>query len=191
VVTQYVAAVRAGDAKVVRSVLSERFIDHYDLTQEKLESSFIPAVRSDMGPVGRTLEPAFERVLRDGLAVAALRDTAKRPLPGPRAFAVPLAAEDGSWKVEPFGLDLSYGYPDDLSADPRRPYVSFGVNARGKPEARLWIDGRELPLRRQEGTFITFEGRPAKPLAKGRHTVVAFAKSGTRVGALAWTIRVR
>jgi hypothetical protein len=190
VLGRYVAAVRAGDGSTVRELLSDDFVGHYDLDVRKLEAEFIPAVRSNWGPLGRTLGPAFERRLGDELAIAALSDRGKRRLPGPRALAEPLVLEDGEWKVEPFGVDISYGYPDDLSADSRRPFVTFGVNAAGEPEARLWIDGRELPLRRRQGRPVTFEGRPARPLAAGRHVVVAFAKVGDRVGALAWLATV-
>lgn len=190
VLTRYVAAVRAGDAATVMDLLSEKFVDYADLTVEKVETSVIPAVRSDWGPVGRSLAPAFERRLSDVLAVAALKDRSNRLLPGPRALAEPLVREDGDWKVEPFGVDLSYGYPDDLSADATRPFVTFGVNTTGDPEAHLWIDGRELPLTRRPGSPITFEGRPSKPLARGRHVVVAFARVGERVGALAWVSRI-
>jgi hypothetical protein len=145
---RYVAAVRAGDGSTVRELLSDAFVGHYDLDVRKLEAEFIPAVRSNWGPLGRTLGPAFERRLGDELAIAALSDRGKRRLPGPphrqpllerrpRALAEPLVLEDGEWKVEPFGVDMSYGYPDDLSADSRRPFVTFGVNAAGEPEARL------------------------------------------------------
>jgi hypothetical protein len=190
VLIDYVAAVRSGDGAAVLELLSDRFVDRYDLAEEKVESSFIPAVRADLSAVGRSLAPAFERRLTEELAVVALRDRATRLLPGPRAMAEPLVRDDEGWRVEPFGLDLVYGYPDDLSADPTRPFVTFGVNTTGEPEARLWIDGRELPLKRRPGSPIVFEGRPRAPLGRGRHVVVAFAQVGDRVGALAWISKV-
>jgi hypothetical protein len=190
VLSRYVAAVRAGDGAAVRDVLSETFVDHYDLDAKKIETSFIPAVRADLYAVGRSLQPAFERVLRDDLAVAALRNRWARPLPGPRAFAAPLILEDGGWKIEPFGVDMSSGYPIG-SADLRRPFFNFGVNTEGDPKARLWVAGREIPLDRRSGRPITFEAQVTEPLPKGRHVVVAFAEVGDRYGVLAWTIRVR
>jgi hypothetical protein len=188
VLARYVAAVRSGDAAAVMDLFSERFIDRYDLTEEKVEASFLPAVQTDLRTVGRSPTPAFEQLLGEDLAVAALEDRAKRLLPGPRAVAEPLVREGDRWKVEPFGLDLVYGYPDDLSADPRRPVLTFGVNTTGDPEAMLWIDGRELPLKRQPGSGspVMFEARPRRGLAPGRHLVVAFAQVGDRIGAFAW-----
>jgi hypothetical protein len=190
VLIDYVAAVRSGDGAAVLDLLSDGFVDRYDLTEEKAESSFIPAVQADLSSVGRSLAPAFERQLAEELAVVALRDRATRQLPGPRVIAEPLVRDDAGWRVEPFGLDLVYGNPDDLSADPTRPFVSFGVNTTGVPQAKLWIDGRELPLKRQPGLPIVFAGRPRAPLDRGRHVVVAFAQVGDRVGALAWISKV-
>ena len=66
--------------------------------------------------------------------------------------------------------------------------MTFGVNTTGDPEAKLWIDGRELPLKRQPGSGspVMFGARPRRGLAPGRHLVVAFAQVGDRIGALAW-----
>ena len=186
VLIEFVVAVRMGDSEAVRNLLSEKFLDRYDLTDEKLASSFIPALRSKIGPLGPTVEAGFERTIGADLAVAAFKDASARALPGPRAFASPLVREEDGWKVEPFGLDLIYGYPDDLSADSKRPFITFGVNATGDLKARLWVDGRELPLKRRPGSPVTFEARPVERLEPGQHLVVAFAKVGDRVGALAW-----
>lgn len=190
VLMEFVVAVRIEDSEAVRNLLSKRFLDRYDLTDERLASSFIPALRSDIGPLGQTVEADFERMVGADLAVAAFKDASSRALPGLRAFAAPLVREDDGWKVEPFGLDLIYGYPDDLSADSKRPFITFGVNTTGDPKARLWVDGRELPLERRPGSPVMFEARPAKPLKPGRHLIVAFAKVGDRMGALAWVARV-
>jgi hypothetical protein len=113
-------------------------------------------------------------------------------LPGPRAVAEPLVREDDGWKVDPFGVDIVYGYADDLSAEPRRRFLTFGVNTTGDPEAKLWIDGRELPVKRRPGAGspVMFEARPQVPLARGRQLVLAFAQVGDQVGALAWLSRV-
>jgi hypothetical protein len=196
VLQRYVAAVRAGDGEAVLPLLSSRLVDRYQLTAEKTEREFIPAARGDLSAVGRSLAPALERRLRNTLAVAALVDRSTRRLPGPRAYALPLVLEDGDWKVDPFNLRLSYGYPDDLSADPRRPYLTFGVQTAGSPKVRLWLDGRRLPVRRQPGrrrrpAALEFEARPSNRLASGVHVVVAFAEVGDQVGALAWRFRIR
>ena len=191
VLADFVLAVRGGDSERTLGYLSRRFVERYDLTEKKVKSSFIPAVRADMGPVGEIIELAFEETIDPDLAVAALRDASARPAAGPRAYASPLVREQGNWKVEPFGLDMSYGYPDDFSSDSSRPFISFGVNTAGDPEGHLWVDGNELPLKKQPGTPITFEARPAEPLEAGRHLVVAFAAVGDRAGALAWLLTVR
>jgi hypothetical protein len=189
VLQQYVRAVRAGDAEAVLGVLSSRVIRQFDLTEEKLKRE-IWALRSSFAGVGRTLVPAFEVRLGNESVVAALDDASRRRLHGVRAFALPLVREDDGWKVEPFLLRVGSGYPDDLSADPRRPFLTFAVTTAGEPEARLWIDGRELPVRNQPGSHVAFEARPKQRLSKGRHVVVAFVQVGDRMGALAWVIRV-
>jgi hypothetical protein len=188
VLQQYVRAVRSGDAEGVLEVLSARVIDHYELTEEKVRRELRAWPLE--GGIGRRLVPAFERRLADDRAVAALQDATRRRLPGPRAFALPLVLEDDGWKVEPFLLRVGSGYPDDLSADPRRPFLTFVVSTPGRPEARLWIDGRELAVRNQPGSHVAFEARPRKRLAQGRHVVVVFSKVGDRVGAFAWQLRI-
>jgi hypothetical protein len=189
VLQQYVRAVRAGDAEAVLGVLSSRVIRQFNLTEERLQRD-ISTLQGSLGGVGRTLVPAFEVRIGDELVVAALDDASRRRLRGARAFALPIVLEDDSWKVEPLVLRVGSGYPDDLSADPRRPFLTFVVTTRGNPQARLWIDGRELRVRKQPGSHVAFEARPKQRLAKGRHVVVAFAEVGDRVGALAWVIRV-
>jgi hypothetical protein len=189
VLIEFVTAVRAQDMEATRELLSTRFSEKY-LDRPQAEAALFGALAADMGPIGKRIEPAFELQLEDDLAVAAVKDTIKRRLPGPRAYAAPLVREDDEWKVEPLGMRLSAGYPDDQSADPRRPFLTVGVPTTGDPEARLWIDDVELALGLKQGSHVVFEGRPDKSVSPGRHTVVAFAVVGETVAARAWTLHI-
>ncbi len=186
---EFVTAVRAQDMEATRELLSARFVDRH-FGRPEAEAALFGALAADMGPIGKRIEPAFELQLEDDLAVAAVKDTIRRRLPGPRAYAVPLVREDDGWKVEPLGTHISQGYPDDQSADQRRPFITVGVTTTGDPEARLWIDDVELALSLHPGSHVVFAGRPDNSLSPGRHTVVAFVKVGAMVAARAWTLRI-
>jgi hypothetical protein len=59
-------------------------------------------------------------------------------------------------------------------------------------ESALWVDGVEL-LEKGGGltpTKGTIYGAPAAPLTKGRHTAIAYARTGTHAFAVAWTFSV-
>jgi hypothetical protein len=56
----------------------------------------------------------------------------------------------------------------------------------------LWVDGVEL-LEKGGGlapTKGTIYGAPAAPLTKGKHTAIAYARTGTHALAVAWTFSV-
>jgi hypothetical protein len=74
------------------------------------------------------------------------------------------------------------------------PQVAFEVTATTAiEEGELWADS--LPITGSSGGTgprrITFFGRPALPLARGRHMAVAFAIAGGVPEARAWVFRVR
>ena len=77
--------------------------------------------------------------------------------------------------------------------NPNIPQVAAALSAGDDlAESALWVDGVEL-LEKGGGltpTKGTIYGAPAAPLAKGRHTAIAYARTGTHAFAVAWTFSV-
>jgi hypothetical protein len=73
------------------------------------------------------------------------------------------------------------------------PQVAVALSAGGDlAESALWIDGVEL-LEKGGGltpTRGTIYGAPASPLARGKHTAIAYARTATQATAVAWTFTV-
>jgi hypothetical protein len=73
------------------------------------------------------------------------------------------------------------------------PQVAAALSAGADlAESALWVDGVEL-LEKGGGltpTNGTIYGAPAAPLAKGRHTAIAYARTATYAFAVAWTFAV-
>jgi hypothetical protein len=107
--------------------------------------------------------------------------------PPPGAYAEVLRMEDDEWKVELRTLDMIYG----VSATQPSTEIDFQVNAPS-PESvsgRLWVDGAPVTVeRRLTSGVATFVTRSPAPRS-GQHTVVAFARAGQRLGAIAWRVK--
>ena len=77
--------------------------------------------------------------------------------------------------------------------NPTVPQVAASLSARADlAESALWVDGVEL-LEKGGGltpTRGTIYGAPAAPLAPGRHTAIAYARTGAHALAVAWTFSV-
>jgi hypothetical protein len=77
--------------------------------------------------------------------------------------------------------------------NPPTPQVAASLSAGGDlAESALWVDGVEL-LEKGGGltpTKGTIYGAPAAPLAKGKHTAIAYARTATQAFAVAWTFSV-
>jgi hypothetical protein len=77
--------------------------------------------------------------------------------------------------------------------NPATPQVAAALSAGGDlAESALWVDGVEL-LEKGGGltpTKGTIYGAPAAPLAKGKHTAIAYARTATQAFAVAWTFSV-
>jgi len=77
--------------------------------------------------------------------------------------------------------------------NPTVPQVAAALSAGDDlAESALWVDGVEL-LEKGGGltpTRGTIYGAPAAPLTKGRHTAIAYARTGTHAFAVAWTFSV-
>lgn len=73
------------------------------------------------------------------------------------------------------------------------PQVAAALSAgEDLAESALWVDGVEL-LEKGGGLTPTkgpIYGAPAAPLAKGKHTAIAYARTATYAFAVAWTFSV-
>lgn len=113
-------------------------------------------------------------------------------LDGGKATAYHLV--DGEWQADRSGAVKI----DVLGPDPGRkaaatPQVAVEMSAGAAlAESGLWVDGTEL-LEKGGGltpTRGTIYGAPAAPLAKGKHTAIAYARTATHAFAVAWTFSV-
>lgn len=100
----------------------------------------------------------------------------------------------GSWHPDTTGaVDVRILGPKPGSSAAATPQVAAELSA-AKPliESGLWVDGRELAvkgggLRPTRGTIY---GAPGRPLARGRHQAVAYARTAGHATAVAWSFRV-
>jgi hypothetical protein len=137
----------------------------------------------------------FIAQIRPRLAVAALagaRATANGPRYSARALALRL--EPRGWRLELTRLVRIRPLLPRESVTLSKPQVAFEVTATAAiEEGDLWADS--LPITGSSGGTgprrITFFGRPALPLARGRHMAFAFAIAGGVPKAKAWLFRVR
>ncbi len=110
-----------------------------------------------------------------------------------RAFAQHLVA--GSWKSDTSGVvkvDI-LGPKPGSHGNPRRLQVAAQLRGNADlVESALWVDGVEL-LEKGGGlapTRGTIYGTTVSPLKPGKHTAIAYARTGTHGTAVAWTFYV-
>jgi hypothetical protein len=74
------------------------------------------------------------------------------------------------------------------------PQVAAELSAKAPlVESGLWVDGTEL-LAKGGGlspTRGTIYGAPERPLARGPHVAVAYARTNAHAAAVSWSFRVR
>ena len=96
-------------------------------------------------------------------------------------------AQQGTVKIDVLGPKPG------SKGNPATPQVAAALSAGDDlAESALWVDGVEL-LEKGGGltpTKGTIYGAPAAPLAKGKHTAIAYARTGTNALAVAWTFSV-
>jgi hypothetical protein len=160
-----------------------------DLVSRRLDENqregFVAAKREDIAPWARDYRIIVDEQLGDEVAVVAAQG---REHPGPGAYATVLVRDDDMWLVEPSLVDLIYGSSAISGTSAARPIVDFEVNELGGEveEVRMWIDGREVRLRRDhEYRFLA----DIRRLQKRLYSVVALAKVGDETGAIAWTFK--
>jgi hypothetical protein len=158
------------------SLMSKRM--KAQISREEFKTrSVLRHLRDDYAPVAAG-PVALDVELGEELSLVALKGKGV----GPGAQAAILRLEDGSWRVQLTEVDLGFGSGDR----------DFTVNARSEDrrsiEARAWIDGREVLVKRGKDTYApTFHVVPNRQLKPGRHSAVAYVEAGERSGAIAWT----
>lgn len=101
---------------------------------------------------------------------------------------------DGKWRADTTGaVHVSILGPQPGKAAAAMPQVATELTAKSAlVESGLWVDG--VALFQKAGSLSpkreTVYGAPDGPLATGRHTAVAYARTATHASAVAWTFRV-
>jgi hypothetical protein len=111
------------------------------------------------------------------------------------SFGAALLPEDGRLKLELGGVVVTGTKPEPLEElDDVRPKLAASIGAGGDlTDLRMWLDGKPFPFERgaDDTPFTaTLRGRPAKPLALGRHEVVVFGATRDTATAAAWAFTV-
>jgi hypothetical protein len=110
---------------------------------------------------------------------------------GPRAVAAHRV--DGEWAADDGGrVKIRVLGPAAESRVARMPQVAVELTAPAAlVESALWVDGTELLVKGGGSpTRGTIYGAPARPLSRGKHVAVAYARTATDGSALAWTFTV-
>jgi hypothetical protein len=145
--------------------------------EEFTAPSVLRHLRDDFAPVADG-QVALHVELGEKLSLVALEGKGL----GPGAQAAILRLEENNWRVHLTELDLGFGSRE----------LDFTVNARSEDrrsmDARAWIDGREVLVKRGKDTYApTFHVVPKSQLERGSHSAVAYVEAGARSGAIAWT----
>ncbi len=142
------------------------------------------------------------------IVTTAATTTAAAPKPGPGQVlyragdwavvvsggsARALHLSGGKWRPDTSGLvKVTILGPHGVA--PATPQIAAELAAHAPlVESALWVDGTEL-LEKGGGltpTRGTIYGAPSAPLAKGKHTAVAYARTADQGTAVAWSFRVR
>jgi hypothetical protein len=145
-----------------------------------------PGLERELSALGRRHELFLSQTITPRFAVAAVRR-------GSETYAAALRLENGLWRLElasPIEIQPLRPKPGETVA--RRTQLAAEVGA-GTPivEAGLWLDGLAFPSRGggQTPSRLTMFGETST-LAKGRHSVVAFASTAANASARSWAFRV-
>jgi ABC-type glycerol-3-phosphate transport system substrate-binding protein len=98
----------------------------------------------------------------------------------------------GTWKADTSGaVKIRILGPDgDVASTPQ---VAAELSAtRPLIESGMWVDGQELMAKGGglTATKGTIYGAPGRPLTKGTHVAVAYARTADHATAVAWSFRV-
>lgn len=100
----------------------------------------------------------------------------------------------GAWRPDRSGLvKIKILGPEPNGTAAATPQVASELSAKSPLiESGMWVDGTEIPVKGGglTSTRGTIYGAPGTPLAKGKHTVVAYARTANHASAVAWSFRV-
>jgi hypothetical protein len=154
-------------------------------TLDRFRRDAAEALEVELASLGRRHELILSQTITARFAVAAVAR-------GPEAYAAALRLENGLWRVElgsPIRIEPLRPKPGEAVS--RRTQLAAEVSA-GTPlvEAGLWLDGLAFPSRGggQTPSELTMFGETSG-LARGPHSVVAFASTATNAAARAWSFR--
>jgi hypothetical protein len=196
IVRRIVAAAGRRDAGSFAVMLSARTRSEASRHAASALAATVRRSRAQLAELAQSVwQIVFIARIRPQLAVAALAGT-RATANGPRysADALALRLEPRGWRLELTRLIRIRALLPRRSVTLSYPQVAFEVTATTAiEEGELWADS--LPITGSSGGTgprrITFFGRPALPLARGRHMAVAFAIAGGVPEARAWLFRVR
>lgn len=198
VLTRFVEAAGAGDAKAMWALLSKPTQRRMGPTLAKFQAG--PAGELAEG-VGAFAKGDYKLILRSQIgsdtAVAAIAGI--RVAEGKReysAYGAALRLEGGKWRLElggPITVSPIAPRPGEIR---QIPPVQLAVELRAKApilEAGVWLDGQAFPTRGSPlgAKSATAFGEPPAPLGPGRHSVVAFASTARDASAFGWAFTVR
>ena len=148
-------------------------------------------VRSSLAPFVR----GFPRVIVNaavgrGLGVIAVAGRSEYG-----AFAAPIRLERGAWRVEidpAITIEAVRPLPEERVQRRTQLFAEAVAPARIDGSG-MWFDGVPFGARTywsRDGTHVSVWGEAPQPLARGGHTVVAFATARSEAAASAWVFTV-
>jgi hypothetical protein len=194
----FVRAAGRGDADAMWRLLSEPTRASIGPTLQDFRAGAAQELEAGLGSLAPKAKVILSRSLRDDWAVAAVAGDREVEGGEPEyyAYGAALLPENGALKLELGGVVITGYKPEPLAVvDDRRPTIAANVGAGGDlQDVRMWLDGKPFPAERgaNDTPFTaTLRGRPAKPLAAGRHEVVVFAATTETATATAWAFTVK
>ena len=111
----------------------------------------------------------------------------------PFAYGAALVRERRAWRLELGGAVIGGLSPEPGEEVDSRPELEADVGVAERIRAfALWLDGRRLGSTKDRGGVFSasFRARAGRPLAPGRHDVVAFVATDSAAAAVAWPFSV-
>ena len=197
VLLRFVKASGKGDADTMWKLLTEPTQASIGPTLDDFRADAAINLQAGLGTIAPNAHVILSRKLSDDWAVAAVVGT--RTEEGKKeqfAYGTAMLPENNALKIELGGVVITGYKPDPTSVTTEtQPTLAANVGAGGDlTDVRMWLDGKGFPAERgaQDTPFTaTLRGKPAKPLAKGLHTVVVFAATAETATASAWTFTVK
>jgi hypothetical protein len=196
VLLRFVRAARQNDADTMWRLLSGPTRASIGPTLARFRSTTAREFHEGLGTLDPGATVILSRRLGQRWAVAAVAGT--RSVEGERedfAYGAALTRERGVLRLELGGAVVSGQKPEPADrVSEARPEVAANVSAGGIVTRVLtWLDGTPFSATRGVDDLpftATLRGRPARPLARGRHHVVVFASTDRAAVASAWTFTV-